>query len=54
VLTYFIKVDTPTNPEMATAADVMGALFLYAAGYNVASNETFQDDKMRDVNMDGS
>jgi hypothetical protein len=37
-LTYFIKVDPPTNPEMATSADVMGALFLNAAGYNVPEN----------------
>jgi hypothetical protein len=37
-LTYFIKVDPPTSPEMATSADVMGALFLYAAGYNVPEN----------------
>ena len=37
-LTYFIKVDPPANPEMATSADVMGALFLYAAGYNVPEN----------------
>ncbi|WP_035353346.1 hypothetical protein [Edaphobacter aggregans] len=37
-LTYFIKVDPQTNPEMATAADVMGSLFLYAAGYNVSEN----------------
>jgi hypothetical protein len=37
-LTYFIKVDPQTNPEMATSADVMGALFLYAAGYNVPEN----------------
>jgi len=37
-LTYFIKVDPHTNPEMATAADVMGALFLYSAGYNVPEN----------------
>ena len=37
-LTYFIKVDPTTNPEMATSADVMGALFLYAAGYNVPEN----------------
>jgi hypothetical protein len=36
--TYFIKVDPPTNPGMATSADVMGALFLYAAGYNVPEN----------------
>ena len=33
-----MKVDPPTNPEMATAADVMGTLFLYAAGYNVPEN----------------
>jgi hypothetical protein len=37
-LTYFIKVDPPTDSEMATSADVMGALFLYAAGYNVPEN----------------
>jgi len=37
-LTYFVKVDPSTNPEMATSADVMGALFLYAAGYNVPEN----------------
>jgi hypothetical protein len=37
-LLYFVKADPPSNPEMATAADVMGALFLYAAGYNVPEN----------------
>jgi hypothetical protein len=37
-LLYFVKADPPANPEMATAADVMGALFLYAAGYNVPEN----------------
>ena len=37
-LSYFIKVDPKSNPEMATAADVMGSLFLYAAGYNVSEN----------------
>ena len=35
---FFVKADPPSNPEMATAADVMGALFLYAAGYNVPEN----------------
>ncbi|HEY8997265.1 MAG TPA: hypothetical protein VIM60_05175, partial [Edaphobacter sp.] len=35
---YFVKVDPISNPEMATASDVIGALFLYAAGYNVAEN----------------
>jgi hypothetical protein len=37
-LLYFVKADPLSNPEMATAADVMGALFLYAAGYNVPEN----------------
>jgi hypothetical protein len=37
-LLYFVKADPPLNPEMATAADVLGALFLYAAGYNVPEN----------------
>ena len=37
-LLYFVKADPSSNPEMATAADVMGALFLYAAGYNVPEN----------------
>jgi hypothetical protein len=37
-LTYFVKVDPKSNPEMASSADVMGALFLYAAGYNVPEN----------------
>jgi len=37
-LLYFVKADPPSNPEMATAADVVGALFLYAAGYNVPEN----------------
>jgi len=35
---YFVKVDPISNPEMATASDVIGALFFYAAGYNVAEN----------------
>jgi hypothetical protein len=35
---FFVKADPPSNPEMATAADVMGALFLYATGYNVPEN----------------
>jgi len=35
---FFVKVDPPANPEMATAADVIGALFFYALGYNVPEN----------------
>jgi hypothetical protein len=37
-LLYFVKADPRSNLEMATSADVMGALFLYAAGYNVPEN----------------
>jgi hypothetical protein len=37
-LTYFIKVDPPSNPEMGSAADVVASLFLYAAGYSVPEN----------------
>ncbi|HET8546604.1 MAG TPA: hypothetical protein VFL57_01295, partial [Bryobacteraceae bacterium] len=35
---YFLKFDPPSNPEMATAADVICAKILYAAGYNVPEN----------------
>jgi hypothetical protein len=35
---YFLKFDPPSNPEMATAADVICAKVLYAAGYNVPEN----------------
>jgi hypothetical protein len=37
-LLYFVKVDPLSNPEMASAADVVAPLFLYAAGYNVPEN----------------
>lgn len=35
---YFLKFDPPTNPEMATAADVIGAAFFHALGYHVPEN----------------
>jgi len=35
---YFIKFDPLTNPEMATAADSIGARFFYALGYHVPEN----------------
>jgi hypothetical protein len=41
-LAYFVKVDPDANPEMATSADVIGALLLYAAGYNVPENYILQ------------
>jgi hypothetical protein len=37
-LLYFVKADPAENLGMATAADVIGALFLYGAGYNVPEN----------------
>jgi hypothetical protein len=36
--TFFVKADPPTNLEMATASDVVGALFFYALGYNTPQN----------------
>lgn len=35
---YFIKFDPLTNPEMATAPDVLVAKIFYALGYNVPEN----------------
>lgn len=35
---YLVKVDPPTNPEMATAADVVGSKFYYALGFNAPEN----------------
>jgi hypothetical protein len=35
---YFLKFDPKTNPEMASAADVIGSKFFYALGYNVPEN----------------
>jgi hypothetical protein len=36
--TYIIKFDPLSNPEMATAADVISSKFFFAAGYNVPEN----------------
>lgn len=35
---YFVKPDPLTNPEMATAAEVIGTRFFYAIGYNTPEN----------------
>ncbi len=35
---YLLKFDPPTNPEMSTASDVIGAKFFHALGYNVPEN----------------
>jgi hypothetical protein len=49
-LLYFVKVDPPSNPEMASAADVVAPLFLYAIGYNVPENYIFFG-KREDFNL---
>jgi hypothetical protein len=36
--TYFLKFDPKSNPELASAADVLGSKFFYALGYNVPEN----------------
>lgn len=35
---FFFKFDPKSNPEMATAADVVASLFFYALGYNTPEN----------------
>lgn len=35
---YFVKPDPLTNPEMATAAEVIGTRFFYAIGYHTPEN----------------
>ena len=35
---YVLKFDPLSNPEMATGADVLGAAFFHALGYNVPEN----------------
>ncbi len=35
---YFVKFDPKSNPEMASAADVIASKFFYALGYNVPEN----------------
>ena len=36
--TYFIKFDPPSNPEMASGAEVISTKFFYAFGYNTPEN----------------
>jgi hypothetical protein len=35
---YFVKLDPPTNPEMASGAEVISTKLLHAIGYNVPEN----------------
>jgi hypothetical protein len=41
---YFIKFDPMTNPELASAADVITSKFFYALGYNVPENYVVRFD----------
>ena len=36
--TYFVKFDPPSNPEMASGAEVISTKFFYAFGYNTPEN----------------
>ena len=42
---YLIKFDPLSNPEMASAADVITSKFLYALGYNVPENYVARFDR---------
>ena len=42
---YLIKFDPLTNPEMASAADVITSKFFYALGYNVPENYVVHFDR---------
>lgn len=46
---YLIKFDPVSNPEMASAADVIGSKFFYAFGYNVPENYivNFRRDQLK-------
>ena len=44
---YLLKFDPPTNPEMATASDVIGAKFFHALGYNTPENYIVSFDENR-------
>jgi hypothetical protein len=41
---YQVKFDPPSNPEMASAAEVIGAAFYHAAGYNVVQGYVVEID----------
>lgn len=46
---YQIKFDPPGNPEMSSAAEVIGAAFYHAAGYNVVEGYLVEVDPKRIV-----
>src|SRR5262249_19336164 len=46
---YFLKFDPKSNPEMASAADVIGSKLFYDLGYNTPENYivTFEREQLR-------
>ena len=46
---YFIKFDPPSNPEMASGAEVISTKFFHAFGYHVAENylATFRPEDLQ-------
>ena len=46
---YQVKFDPPSNPEMASAAEVIGAAFYHAVGYNVVQGYIVEVDPSRIV-----
>jgi hypothetical protein len=48
---YFVKPDPASNPELSTAADVMGSKFFYAIGYNTPENYIVRIGK-KDLSVD--
>ena len=51
---YILKFDPMTNPEMATAVDVVGALFFHALGYHVPENYVVYFDRSKLVIREGT
>ena len=46
---YQVKFDPPSNPEMASAAEIIGAAIYHALGYNVVQGYTVEVDPNRIV-----
>jgi hypothetical protein len=44
---YLLKFDPPSNPELASAADVITSKFFYALGYSVPENYVVHFDRSR-------
>ena len=51
---YFVKFDPPSNPEMATGAEVISTRLFWALGFNVPENylSSLRRDNLRDRAQD--